>query len=127
MTDLKDYCSRKLKMDEKTYCFDTTVKLSLNYHNLLKNRVYFISDDRTVSTSLKTYSDYLLFVMYNMQNWRRFQVKSGVLSQNINIINMLFTCRSSYIHLLVICQLPFNRSNLFANGQRKQCSKVIKY
>ena len=55
-------------MDEKTYCFDTTVKLSLNYHNLLKNRVYFISDDRTVSTSLKTYSDYLLFVMYNMQN-----------------------------------------------------------
>lgn len=68
MTDLKDYCSRKLKMDEKIYCFDTTVKLSLNYHNLLKNRVYFISDDRTVSTSLKTYSDYLLFVTYNMQN-----------------------------------------------------------
>lgn len=81
MTDLKDYCSRKLKMDEKTYCFDATVKiLSLNYHNLLKNRVYFISDDRTVSTSLKTYSDYLLFAMYNMQKWRRVKAKSGVLS-----------------------------------------------
>ena len=22
MTDLKDHCSRKLKMDEKTYCLD---------------------------------------------------------------------------------------------------------
>ena len=26
MTDLKDHCSRKLKMDEKTYCLDATIK-----------------------------------------------------------------------------------------------------